>query len=56
MVASDGRLPHQIFTRGKMNNSIETLSSAHLQLQLNVTFRRQVVLTIEIPFWSLKAT
>jgi len=33
MVASDDRLPHQIFTRGKMNNAIETLSSTHLQLR-----------------------
>jgi len=33
MVASDDRLPHQIFTRGKMNNAIKNLSSAHLQLR-----------------------
>jgi len=34
MVASDGGLPHQIFTRGKMNNAIKALSSAHLQLRI----------------------
>jgi len=33
MVASDGWLPHQIFTRGKMNNAIKTLTSAHLLLR-----------------------
>jgi len=33
MVASDDRLPHQIFTRGKMNNAIKTLSSTQLQLR-----------------------
>jgi len=33
MVTSDGWLPHQIFPRGKMNNAIKTLSSAHLQLR-----------------------
>jgi len=32
MVAPDGWLPHQMFTRGKMHNAIITLSSAHLQL------------------------
>jgi len=26
MVASDDRLPHQIFARGKMNNAIKTPS------------------------------
>ena len=33
MVASDDTLPHQIFTRGKMDNLIKTLSSTHLQLR-----------------------
>jgi len=33
MVASDDRLLHQIFTRGKMNNAIKRLSSTHLQLR-----------------------
>jgi len=33
MVTSDGWLPHQNFTRGKMNNPNKTLSSAHLQLR-----------------------
>jgi len=33
MVASDGWLPHQIFTSGKMNNTVKTLSSTHLQLR-----------------------
>jgi len=32
MVTSDDSLPHQIFTRGKMNNAVKTLSSARLQL------------------------
>jgi len=31
MVASDDRLPDQIFTRGNMNNAIKTLSRRHLQ-------------------------
>ena len=34
MVASDDRLPHQIFTRGKMSNAIKTLSSRHLHLRI----------------------
>jgi len=33
MAASDDRLPHQIFTRGKMDNAIKTQSSTHLQLR-----------------------
>jgi len=33
MVAYDGWLPHKMLTRGKMNNSVKTLSSAHLQLR-----------------------
>ena len=33
MVASDDRLPHQIFTRGKINNPIKTLNRTHLQLR-----------------------
>ena len=43
------RLPHQIFTRGKMNNAIKTDQAAHIcNYELNVTFRRQVVATVEI--------
>jgi len=49
MVASDGWLPHQIFTRGKMNNAIKTLSSAYnCYYEQKVTLRRQVVVTVEI--------
>jgi len=47
MVASDDRFPHQIFTKGKMNNAI----AAHIcNYQLNVTFRRQegLLVTFEI--------
>jgi len=32
MLAPDGWLPDQIFTRGRMNNLIKTLSSTHLPL------------------------
>jgi len=48
MVTSDGWLPHQIFTRGKINN-VKDGPTAHIcNYELNVTFRRQVVVTIEI--------
>jgi len=33
MVASDGWLPDQIFTRGKIHNPMKTLSSARLELR-----------------------
>jgi len=52
MVASDDRLPHQIFTKGKMNNAIKKLSSTLSNYEQKVSFRKQVVVTIEISTFS----
>jgi len=49
MVTSDGWLPHQIFPRGKMNNAIKTLSSAHLQLRS----KRYPQKTSDINYWNI---
>jgi len=49
MVTSDGWLPCQIFTRGKMNNAIKTLSSAHLQLRS----KRYLQETSGINYWNI---
>jgi len=50
MVAFGGWLPHQIFTRWKMNNPIRTLSSADLQLRTKRYPQKTsgISLTIEI--------
>jgi len=49
MVASDDRLPHQIFTKGKMNNAVKTLSSTHLQLRT----KRFLQKTSSSNYWNI---
>jgi len=49
MATSDGWLPHQIFTRAKMNNHIKTLSSARLQLRSERYPQR----TSGINYWNI---
>jgi len=49
MIASDDRLPHQIFTRGKMNNAIETVSSTHFRLRT----KRSLQKTSSSNYWNI---
>jgi len=49
MVASDDSLPHHIFTRGKMNNAIETLSSTQLQSRS----KRHLQKTSSSNYWKI---
>jgi len=46
---SDDRLPHQIFTREKMNNAIKTLSSRHFQLRT----KRSLEKTSSSTYWNI---